>query len=71
VQLDRGLERALELRPDAPSTHYRLGRALAADGQAQAARDALHRALEAESFPEREQAVAELARLETTGAATR
>jgi tetratricopeptide (TPR) repeat protein len=79
VQLERGefeasieaLERALVLRPDAPSTRYRLGRALAADGQMQAARDALHRALEAESFPEREQAAAELARLETGGEAAR
>jgi tetratricopeptide (TPR) repeat protein len=79
VQLERGefeaaikaFERALELRPDAPSTSYRLGQALVAAGQAQAARDALHRALEAGSFPEREQALAELAQLEAGSEATR
>jgi tetratricopeptide (TPR) repeat protein len=79
VRLERGdfeasikaFERALELRPDAPSTLYRFGRALAAAGQARAAQDALHRALEAGSFPEREQALADLARLDAGSEAAR
>ena len=79
VQLERGeleasikaFERALEQGPDAPSTRYRLGRALAAAGRTQAARDALRRALKAGSFPESEQALAELARLEADSEAAR
>jgi superkiller protein 3 len=71
MQLERGdaeraietLGRSLELRPDSPSTRYWLGRALAAAGDAEGARRALGEALAAETFPEREAAKAELARL--------
>jgi tetratricopeptide (TPR) repeat protein len=71
IQLARGdaeraartLTRAVELRPDSPSTRYWQGVALAAAGDADAARHALREALVAETFPEREAAQAELARL--------
>jgi tetratricopeptide (TPR) repeat protein len=71
IQLERGdaeraartLGRSAELRPDSPSTHYWLGRARSAAGDEDGARRALGAALEAESFPEKEAAQAELARL--------
>jgi tetratricopeptide (TPR) repeat protein len=71
IQLARGeAERAaqtlgvsVEFRPDSPSTHYWLGRALSAAGDEEGARRALGVALQAESFPEREAAQAELALL--------
>ena len=71
IQLDRGdaanaarsLGRSAELRPDSPSTHYWLGVALSAAGDKEGARQALAVALETDSFPEREDADAELARL--------
>jgi tetratricopeptide (TPR) repeat protein len=71
IQLARGeAERAaqtlgvsLELRPDSPSNHYWLGRALSAAGDTEGARRALGVALQAESFPEREAAQAQLAGL--------
>ncbi len=71
IQLERGdaeraartLGRSAELRPDSPSTHYWLGRARSAAGDEDGARQALRAALEATSFPEKEAAQAELARL--------
>ncbi len=71
IQLARGdaelavqtLSVSLEIRPDSPSTHYWLGRALSAAGDEEGARRAFHTALQAESFPEREAAQAALARL--------
>jgi predicted Zn-dependent protease len=71
LQLARGdaeraaatLTRSVELRPDSPSTRYWMGRALAAAGDRDGARRALSEALLAETFPEREAAQAELARL--------
>jgi Flp pilus assembly protein TadD len=71
IQLARGdaeraartLTRAVELRPDSPSTRYWMGIALAAAGDADGARRALREALAAEAFPEREAAQAALARL--------
>jgi tetratricopeptide (TPR) repeat protein len=59
----RALERSLELRPDAPSTRYRLGRARAAKGDLEGARAAYQQAIEGGAFPEREAALADLARL--------
>jgi predicted Zn-dependent protease len=72
IQLARGendlavqaLGRSVELRPDSASTQYWLGRALAAAGDAGKARQAFALALETQSFPEREAAKLELARLE-------
>jgi tetratricopeptide (TPR) repeat protein len=55
---------SLELRPDSPSTHYRLGLAWAATGDEERAREALNSALISEAFPEREAAQAALARLD-------
>jgi tetratricopeptide (TPR) repeat protein len=74
VQLERGsleaslaaLRGALE-EQDSPSTRYRLARALAASGDPEAARRELRQALAAGSFPEREQALAELERLSGLG----
>jgi tetratricopeptide (TPR) repeat protein len=71
IQLARGeaeraaqtLRASLELRPDSPSTHYWLGRALSAAGDTEGARRAFGIALQAESFPEREAAQAQLAGL--------
>jgi Flp pilus assembly protein TadD len=71
IQLESGnSEQAVEvfrhsvaLRPDRPSAHYWLGMALAATGDVEGARSELSTALEAESFPEREDAQARLARL--------
>ena len=73
LQLERGeaalavqnLGRSIELRPGSASTQYWLGRALSAAGDAEGARRALAVALETQSFPEREAAQLELARLET------
>jgi hypothetical protein len=53
------------LEPDSPSSQYWLGGALAAAGDKEGARRALGAALETESFPEREDANSELARLNT------
>ncbi|MCH7643783.1 MAG: tetratricopeptide repeat protein [Myxococcales bacterium] len=71
IQLERGdpeqaaevLRRSVALRPDRPSAHYWLGVALAAAGDVEGARSELSAALEADSFPEREDAQARLARL--------
>jgi len=71
IQFERGdaeqaaesFRRYVALRPDEPSGHYWLGMALAAAGDAEGARSELSAALEAESFPEREDAQAQLARL--------
>jgi len=71
IQLERGnseqavevFRRSVALRPNRPSAHYWLGRALAAAGDVEGARSELSAALEADSFPEREDAQAQLARL--------
>lgn len=59
----RTLGRSLELRPGAASTQYWLALALSASGDEEGARRALNAALETQTFPEREAARAELARL--------
>ena len=59
----RSLRRSIELRPDSPSTHYWLGRALSATGDTDGAREAFDKALQADDFPEKEDARARLARL--------
>jgi tetratricopeptide (TPR) repeat protein len=71
VQLERGdpeeaakvLRGSVALRPDRPSAHYWLGVALAAAGDVEGARSEFSTALEAESFPEREDAQLQLALL--------
>jgi len=71
IQLDRGnteqatelLRRSVALQPDQPSAHYWLGMALIASGDQQGAQAELTKALETESFPEREDAQLQLARL--------
>lgn len=71
IQLERGalekatelLRRSVALRPDRPSAHYWLGMALVAVGDVEGARSELSAALESETFPEREDAQAQLARL--------
>jgi tetratricopeptide (TPR) repeat protein len=71
IQLERGdperaaevLRLSLALQPDRPSAHYWLGMALAAAGDVEGARSELSAALEVDSFPEREDAQAQLARL--------
>jgi tetratricopeptide (TPR) repeat protein len=71
IELERGdLEQAAEafrrsvaLQPDRPSAHYWLGVVLARAGDVEGARIALSVALEADNFPEREDAQAQLARL--------
>ena len=71
VHLQRGeidkatghFERSLELRPDSASTHFWLGQARSASGDTEAARSEFLEALESPSFPEREQARAALANL--------
>lgn len=55
--------KALELQPDSASIRYRLGLALAKAGSDQQARAALEQAIGGESFPELNDARAELARL--------
>jgi tetratricopeptide (TPR) repeat protein len=55
---------SLELRPDSPSTHYWLGLAFAAGGDEERARGSLNKALATPAFPEREAALAALARLD-------
>jgi tetratricopeptide (TPR) repeat protein len=75
IELERGnaklavrtLSRSVELRPDAPSTHYWLALALAATGDEHGARGALRSALAVETFPEKEDAQAALARLQANG----
>ncbi|MDE0887556.1 MAG: tetratricopeptide repeat protein [Myxococcota bacterium] len=74
VHLSRGealeainlLNLALELRPESASIRYRLGVALAASGDDEAARAMLREALGSSSFPEAEAARVELARLENS-----
>jgi tetratricopeptide (TPR) repeat protein len=61
------LRRALELRPEAASARYRLGLALAAQGDEQGAREAFREVIETGAVPETEQARAELARLDARG----
>jgi tetratricopeptide (TPR) repeat protein len=71
MQLERGdaeraarsLGRSLELRPHSASTQYWLALALSASGDEDGARQALRTALETDTFPEREAAQIELARL--------
>jgi tetratricopeptide (TPR) repeat protein len=71
IQLESGdpeqaaqvLRRSVELRPGRPSAHYWLGIALAATGDVAGARSELSTALETDEFPEREDAQAQLARL--------
>jgi tetratricopeptide (TPR) repeat protein len=71
VQLERGdAEQAAEafrnsvaLQPDRPSAHYWLGVALAAAGDVEGARSEFSTALEADTFPEREDAQVQLALL--------
>jgi tetratricopeptide (TPR) repeat protein len=60
------LNLALELRPESASIRYRLGMALAASGDAEAATTMLREALTSPSFPEAEAARVELARLENS-----
>lgn len=59
------LNRSLALRPDSPSTHYWLAKTLVASGNPAAAEESLNRALESPSFPEKEQATADLKKLKT------
>lgn len=71
VQLQRGdakaavltLEAAAQLDPESPSIQYRLGLALARQGDTLRASELLRRALAMGSFPEATDAEAELARL--------
>ena len=56
--------KALEHRPDSPSIKFRLGLALSASGENEAAREMFQKALRAPNFPEAEAAEAELAKLE-------
>ena len=58
------LRKALEARPDSPSIEFRLGLALAASGDKEAAKEILKKALRTPSFPEAKAAQAELAKLE-------
>ncbi|MBW2275457.1 MAG: tetratricopeptide repeat protein [Deltaproteobacteria bacterium] len=60
----RSFRSALELEPNAPSTRYRLGLALVEKGEAAEARSQIESALAGGSFPERDAARAELARLQ-------
>ncbi len=57
-------EKALEMRPDSASIRYRLGLALAKAGSDKQARAALEQAIEGSTFPELNDAKAELARLQ-------
>jgi tetratricopeptide (TPR) repeat protein len=57
-------QRALEARPDSPSTRYRLGLALARKGDTAQAQAALREALGGAPFPEADAARRELAQLE-------
>jgi tetratricopeptide (TPR) repeat protein len=59
----RHLRRSLEVDANSPSTQYRLGSALAREGDAEGARAALEAALGGGAFPEEAEARAELARL--------
>jgi Flp pilus assembly protein TadD len=71
VQLERGaaelaaeaLRRSVALQPNRASAHYWLGVALAAVGDVEGARSEFSTALETDSFPEREDAHAQLALL--------
>ncbi len=76
VQLARGepkaavetLEKALEEHPDSGTLRYRLGLAHAQLGESQAALEAFRQALRDASFGQTDEAQAEIARLEATGA---
>ena len=59
------LNRSLALRPDSPSTHYWLAKALIASGDPDSGKESLNRALESPSFPEQEQAKADLKKLKS------
>lgn len=59
----KALEQAVEERGDSPSMHYRLGLALARNGDASRAREELRTAIEAGAFPEAADAERELAQL--------
>ncbi len=60
----RTLGEALKLRPESPSIQFRLGKALAANGDEDLAREMLRKALETSNFPESKAAQAELAKLQ-------
>jgi len=62
-QAAKVLGRLVELRPDRPLARYWLGMALSATGDEEGARRELNAALAAGDFPERDDARAELARL--------
>ena len=65
--IDEAIEsfkKALELRPDSASIRYRLGVALSKAGSDKQARAALEQAIGGSTFPELDDAKAELARLE-------
>jgi tetratricopeptide (TPR) repeat protein len=62
-QAAKALGRSVELQPDRASTRYWLGMALSATGDPAGARRELNAALAAGDFPERNDAQAELARL--------
>ena len=57
------LNRSLALRPDSPSAHYWLAKTLVESGDPAAARESLNRALKSPSFPEKDQATADLKQL--------
>jgi tetratricopeptide (TPR) repeat protein len=58
--------KALEHRPDSPSIEFRLGLALSANGEKEAAREMFQKALRTPDFPEAEAAKAELSNLESS-----
>ncbi len=60
------LRKALEHRPDSPSIEFRLGLALSASGEKEAAREMFQKALGTPDFPEAEAAQAELSNLESS-----
>ena len=60
----KSLSQALDLRPDSASIQFRLGVALGAEGDLQAAQEMLSKALRTPNFPEAEAARAELAKLQ-------
>jgi len=65
-ELDRAIQlfdEALKARPDSPSTRYRLGLALARQGEHQRAQATFQQALAGGSFPEADAARSELAKL--------
>jgi tetratricopeptide (TPR) repeat protein len=66
-QAAKALGRSVELQPDRASNRYWLGMALSATGDTVGARRELNAALAAGDFPERNDAQAELARLNADG----